>query len=51
MNHPLTPADYLCVIALGLLGDGLDHPALSRVTRDANYRAQVEAVAEVLRIL
>ncbi len=39
------------IIALGLLGDALDHPVLSRVTRDANYRAQVEAVSEVLRIL
>ena len=38
------------VIALGMIGDGLDRPTLTRITTDSNYRAQVEAISEVLRL-
>jgi HEAT repeat protein len=41
----------LAACALGLLGDRQDHPVLARIGRDVNYRAQVDAVMEVLSFL
>ena len=41
----------LSAVALGLLVDGGERPGMTRVTRDVNYRAQVPALMELLRIL
>lgn len=41
----------LAAVALGLLGDRNDLPVLGRLSKDVNYRAQVNALLEVLSIL
>jgi HEAT repeat protein len=41
----------LAAVALGLLGDRNPVPVLSRLSRDVNYRAAVNAMNEVLTIL
>jgi HEAT repeat protein len=41
----------LAAVALGLLGDRNELPVLSRIARDVNYRAQINAMEEVLSIL
>jgi HEAT repeat protein len=41
----------LAAVALGLLGDRRDLPVLSRLSKDVNYRAQINAMEEVLSIL
>jgi HEAT repeat protein len=41
----------LAAVALGLLGDRRDLPVLSRLAKDVNYRAQINAMEEVLSIL
>jgi len=41
----------LAAVALGLLGDRNTIPVLSRIAKDVNYRAQINAMEEVLSIL
>jgi HEAT repeat protein len=41
----------LSVVALGQMGDRSDLPVLVRVSRDVNYRANFDAIAELLTIL
>jgi HEAT repeat protein len=41
----------LAAVALGLLGDRQKIPVLSRIAKDVNYRAQINAMEEVLSIL
>jgi HEAT repeat protein len=41
----------LAAVALGLLGDRNPIPVLSRIAKDVNYRAQINAMEEVLSIL
>ena len=41
----------LAAVALGLLGDRQTIPVMSRIAKDINYRAQINAMEEVLSIL